>query len=187
MLYSAGNAKFTGRRLWLLLESVCLDILQVPGAGEQRPAQRGATSLSYQRPTGPHGGVPLQPGRWPVAQGLCGRQRLSCHSICRLQQVRCSGARWVRLFSLSNDLNWKCRYVDVIQYDTDLIRWIGYLPWHNGSTLDLVVCQYPHKIQYFHVRLHSLIHFFSVTITLFVLPNGKIILMSSKQRVLQMR
>lgn len=28
--------------------------LQVPGAGEQWPAQRGASSLSHKRPTGPH-------------------------------------------------------------------------------------------------------------------------------------
>lgn len=64
--------------------------LQVPGAGEQRPAQRGAPPLPHPRPAGPHRGVPLQPGRRPVAQGVRGRQRLSHHPARRLQQVR----RW---------------------------------------------------------------------------------------------
>lgn len=64
-------------------------LLQVLGAWEQWAAEWGASSLSHQRPTGPHWGFPLQPGRRPVAQGLCGCQCLSCHTTRGLQPVRC--------------------------------------------------------------------------------------------------
>lgn len=85
------------RRAWRVLKvESCASLtgkrftLQAPGAGEQRAAQRGASSLSHQGAAGPHRGVPLQPGRRPVAQGVCRRQRLSRHPARRLQQV----GRW---------------------------------------------------------------------------------------------
>lgn len=97
ILYNVGNA-ISVTVAAAGLTAACT--LQVPGAGEQRPAQRGASSLSYQRPAGPHRGVPLQPGWWPVAQGVRGRQRLSCHTTCWLQQVRSRHAGTLPVFHI---------------------------------------------------------------------------------------